>query len=107
MRVQQLFRSLRAQRQSTPLAQQVRAVTVRLVGLAVLFAAQAVALQALWFAVAAERGEATLSVSALPSWLGSFLLPHIVSTFWLPLLPLALPAFTAVAEAGAAARART
>ena len=42
-----------------------------------------------------------MSLSSLLTWIGTFLLPHLI-TLWLPLIPLSLPAFMAIAEAFAA-----
>lgn len=66
--------------------------------------AQAALLQALgwWFALASGDARRPTTWVQLRAWLGAFLLPHLASLA-LPLLPLALPAFVAVANALGAA----
>ena len=64
--------------------------------------AQATALQALSWALLADDARRPNSPAELQAWLSSFMLPHLAALA-LPLLPLALPAFYAVANALGAA----
>ena len=93
--------SSRQQRNPTPLAKQIREVTGRLLHLAALLAVQAAALQAIAYVVWTSEGRPAPPLSGFLSWIVHVFVPHAVA-LGLPLLPLALPVFVAVAEAYAA-----
>lgn len=82
-----------------PLTKQARAVMIRLLlPLATCICVLAAVRHAIALAVWLSNGNPSPGLSALPGWLFHQLLPQVVR-LWLPLLPLALPAFISVAEA--------
>ncbi|KAL1530908.1 hypothetical protein AB1Y20_001799 [Prymnesium parvum] len=91
--------SSRRPRNPTPLSKQVRAAMTRLLlPVALLLTALSAAQQVIELIVHTHEG---LSASQLYAWLSHHFVPHAV-LLWLPLLPVALPMFVAVAEAYAA-----
>lgn len=98
--------SPRRERYQTPLSKQIHMATTRLLPLlAALLVLQAAVLQMIAFAMweVDELERAKPPLSSLPLWILRHFVPHAVE-LWLPLLPVALPAFFAVAEAFASAQ---